>query len=66
MLQDKNADKLPNFQEPSGGETGRFCAAASEPSEDQQGPAYRCTLVINGKKNLFEDPEVLLAAELGS
>ncbi len=47
-------------------EIGRFCAAASEPSKDHQG---RDSVLLHAnhqrQKNLFENPEVLLVAELG-
>ncbi len=48
-------------------EIGLFCAAASEPSKDHQG---RDSLLLHAnhrwQKNLFKDPEVPLAADLGS
>ncbi len=48
-------------------EIGRFCAAASKPSEDHQGQAIVLLHADHQwQKNLFKDPEVLLAAELGS
>ncbi len=64
---DKNANKLPSLWEPSCREIGQFCAAASEPSKNRQGQAS-VLLHTNHwwQKKLFEDPEVLLAAELGS
>ncbi len=47
-------------------EIGRFCAAASKPSKDHQGQDS-VSLHANHQRQkiLFEDPEVLLAAELG-
>jgi hypothetical protein len=45
---------------------GRFCAAVSKPSKDHQGQG---SVLLHAnhwwQKILFEDPEVLLAAELG-
>jgi hypothetical protein len=38
---------------------------ASLPRTTKNKPAHHCMPIINGKKNLFEDLEVLLAAELG-
>jgi hypothetical protein len=47
-------------------EIGRFCVALSEPSKDHQGQAS-VLLHANHQQNkyLFEDPEVLLVAEMG-
>ncbi len=48
-------------------EIGRFCAAASEPAKDHQGwDSILLHADHQGQNNLFEDPEVLLTAELGS
>jgi hypothetical protein len=48
-------------------EIGQFCTVASEPSKDHQG---QDSVLLHAdhqwQKNLFEDPEVLLVAELGS
>jgi hypothetical protein len=39
---------------------------ASLPRTTKDKPAYCCTPIIDGKKNLFKDPEVPLAVELVS
>ncbi len=66
-FQDKNADKLPSLREPSGRRLANFVRPrASLPRTTKDETAYCCTPIIDSKKNLFEDPEVLLAAELVS
>ncbi len=64
----KNADKLRRcFWEPSGRRFDNFVRQReSLPRTMKNKPAHRCTPIINGKKTLFEDPEVLLAVELVS
>ncbi len=53
------------FWEPSDGRLADFVRPrASLPRTAKDKPAYFCTPIIDGKKNLFEDPEVLLVAEL--
>ncbi len=47
-------------------EIGPFCAAASKPSKDHQEQASTLLHVYHWwQKNLFDDPEVLLAVEFG-
>jgi hypothetical protein len=66
-FQDKNADKLPSLQEPSDGRLANFVRPrASLPRTTKDETAYCCTPIIDGRKILFEDPEVLLAEEVGS
>jgi hypothetical protein len=66
-LQDKNADKLLSLQEPSGRRLAVFVQPqASLPRTTKEELAYHCTPIMNGKKHMFGDPEVLLAAELSS
>jgi hypothetical protein len=64
----KNADKLRIFcQEPSCRRLANFVRPrASLPRTTKDKPVYHCMPIINGKKNLFEDTKVPLAAELGS
>ncbi len=62
----KNADKLRSLQEPSGRRlVNSVRPQASLPRTTKDKPAYCCKPIIYGKKNLFEDTEVLLVAELG-
>ncbi len=64
----KNADKLRIFcREPSVRRLADFVQpGASLPRTTKNKPVYCCMPIIDSKKNLFEDPKVLLAAELGS
>jgi hypothetical protein len=50
-FQDKNADKLPSLQEPSGRRLADFVRPrASLPRTTKDKPVHRCTPIINGKK----------------
>jgi hypothetical protein len=50
-FQDKNADKLPNLQEPSGRRLAHFVQPqGSLPRTTKDKPAYCCTPIIDGKK----------------
>ncbi len=64
----KNANKLRIFcQEPSCRRLADFVRPqASLPRTTKDKPAYHCMPIIGGREILFEDPEVPLAAELGS
>ena len=55
------------FQEPSDGRLANFVRPrASLPRTTKDETAYCCTPIIDVRKILFEDPEVLLAEEVGS
>jgi hypothetical protein len=65
-FEDKNANKLRNLQEPSVRRLAGFVRPqANLPRTTKNKPAHCCTPIIDDKKILFEDPKVLLAAELG-
>jgi hypothetical protein len=63
----KNANKLRSFlEDPSCRRLANFVRPrASIPRTTKDKPAYHCTPIIDGKKKLFKDPEVLLMAESG-
>ncbi len=64
-FQDKNADKLPSLQEPSGRRLAGFVRPrASLPRTTKNKPAHCTACWSSMAKILFKDPEVLLAAEL--
>ncbi len=66
-FQDKNANKPLSSREPSGRRLANFVRPrVSLPRTTKDKPAYRCMPIIDGKKNIFKDPQVPLAVELGS
>ncbi len=57
-FQDKNANKLPSLQEPSGRRLANFVRPrASLPRTTKDKPAYRCMPIINGEKFFLRTPK---------
>ncbi len=60
-FQDKNANKLRSWQEPSGRRLAGFVQPwASLPRTTKNKPAHRCTLIIDGKKFFSRTPKCYL------